>query len=212
VNTVYKMGDGYKLQLGQEFIDAKTVILAMGVHFAKPYPGEEEYLGRGVSYCATCDAPLYRGKTAAIVGYSREHEAEAVFMAELAAKVYYIPQYDGEVTFDKKEGSCDIEVAYGTPVAIEGQLKAERLVTDRGVIEADGIFLLRESISPGQLVPGLALDGNHVAVDRAMRTSLAGCFACGDITGPPYQYVKAAGEGNVAALSAVSYLSDNKNP
>ena len=64
-------------------------------------------------------------------------------------------------------------------------------------------------MAPAQLVPGLAADGGHVAVDAQMRTNLPGCFACGDAAGLPYQYVKAAGQGNVAALSAVEYLAAN---
>ena len=58
---------------------------------------------------------------------------------------------------------------------------------------------------------GLAVEGAHVNVNRRMETSIPGCFACGDITGTPYQYIKAAGEGNIAALSAVSYLDQRKN-
>ena len=84
------------------------------------------------------------------------------------------------------------------------------LETDDGEIQTDGIFLLRESVAPDKLVPGLELDGNHVKVDRRMATNLPGLFAAGDITGTPYQYVKAAGEGNVAALSAVSYIDGAK--
>jgi thioredoxin reductase (NADPH) len=204
---VYKMGGFYQMQLGQDFIRTSAVILATGVNFGKPYPGEEMFLGRGVSYCATCDAPLYRGKITTVVGYSPKQEPEAAFMAQLAEKVYYLPQYEGEVVFPSpREGSCTIEVLQEKPVAIEGNQKAEYLVTDRQKLKSDGIFLLRECVSPGHLVPGLAMDGNHVAVNRGMATNLEGCFACGDITGTPYQYIKAAGEGNVAALSAVAYL------
>jgi thioredoxin reductase (NADPH) len=208
VNAIYKTGADYQLQIGQTWIAAHAVILATGVNFGKPYPGEEMFLGRGVSYCATCDAPLYRDKVTAIVAYSPEQEAEAAYMAELASNVYYLPQYEGEVSFAPKEGSCAIKVLHEKPLAIEGAQKAERLVTEQSTIEADGIFLLRESIAPGRLVPGLATDGNYVEVDRSMRTNLEGCFACGDLTGTPYQYSKAVGEGNVAALSAVAYLSN----
>ena len=70
--------------------------------------------------------------------------------------------------------------------------------------------MLREAVAPGQLVPGLETEGSHVAVNRQMEASIPGVFACGDITGTPYQYVKAAGEGNVAALSAVKYLDGQK--
>ena len=66
--------------------------------------------------------------------------------------------------------------------------------------------MLRESVAPDKLVTGLKMNGAHVDVDRSMATEIKGCFACGDITGTPYQYIKAAGEGNVAALSAAAYL------
>ena len=68
----------------------------------------------------------------------------------------------------------------------------------------DGVFVLRDAVAPGQLVPGLAVEGSHVQVDRGMACSIPGCFACGDIVGTPYQYIKAAGEGNVAAHSCIS--------
>ena len=80
IGAVYAMGDYFALQAGEEMIEAETVILATGVVQAKPLPGEEELLGRGVSYCATCDAPLYRGKTAAVIGYSSAEEKEAAFL------------------------------------------------------------------------------------------------------------------------------------
>lgn len=96
------------------------------------------------------------------------------------------------------------------PVAIEKNGQKVKLQLDNGELEADGIFILRESVAPSQLVPGLSIDNNQVVVDRGLRTNIGGLFACGDITGAPYQYVKAAGEGNVAALSAVSYLAERK--
>ena len=75
---------------------------------------------------------------------------------------------------------------------------------------AASVFVLRDAVAPGQLVPGLETEGAHVKVNRRMESSLPGLFACGDITGTPYQYVKAAGEGNVAALSAVQWLDMHK--
>lgn len=203
ITSVYAMGDYYSLMSrSNQMYEASSIILATGVNMGKAYPGENEYLGKGVSYCATCDAPLYKGKKVVIVGFSKKEEEEANFMAEVASEVYYVPVYDGDVEVDER-----IKVIKDTPVAIEGGLKANKLVLKETEIEADGIFLLRESVSPSQLVPGLELDGNHVAVDRKMTTNLKGCFACGDIVGTPYQYIKAAGEGNIAALSAASYLS-----
>ena len=203
VSTVYAMGEMFSIQTKSNHIyEAKSVILATGVSFEKPYPGEEEFLGRGVSYCATCDAMLYRDKTVAIIGTSPKEEAEAEFMAEIAKKVYYIPLYPEEVSFDK-----DIIVRKEKPVSISGSIKVDKLVFENDELPVDGVFILRDSVFPQSLVPGLTVEGKHILVNRNMETNLKGCFSCGDCTGIPYQYIKAAGEGNVAALSAVSYLN-----
>ena len=207
VTTIIPMGDYFsilaKAGAQDKMYEASTVILAMGVNFGKPFPGEEEYLGKGVGYCATCDAPLYKGKTVTIVAYSKKDEEEAEYVASLAQKVYYVPMYKEEVQVPD-----NITIVKDTPVSIKGTTLVEALELKTQTIETDGIFLLRESTPPGQLLMGLEMDGNHIKVDRTMATNVPGCFAAGDIVGNPYQYIKAAGEGNIAALSAVSYLSN----
>ena len=205
INNIYSMGDYFALMGSKNTYEATTVILATGVNFGKPLKGEEEYLGRGVGYCATCDAPLYKDKIVTIIAYNKHEESEANFLAQVASKVYYIPMYKEEVELDES-----IEIIKDTPVEIVGEQFVQKLILKNNEIETDGLFILRDSISPGQLVPGLELDKNHVQVDRKMATNLKGCFAAGDIVGIPYQYIKAAGEGNIAALSAVSYLDELK--
>ena len=200
IAQIYAMGAYFALQ-GKEMYEASTVILASGVTFAKPLPGEEEFLGKGVSYCATCDAALYKGKSAAVIGYSPKEEAEAAFLAEVANQVYYLPQYAGKVSMPK-----NVDIVEAAPKEIKEAGAQKTLVTDKYDITVDGVFLLREIVAADKLVPGLQLDGLHVQVDRSMQTNLKGLFACGDITGTPYQYIKSAGEGNVAALSAAAYL------
>lgn len=205
-NTVYAMGEYFAIQGHVDMYEADSVILACGMSVAKPFSGELENLGKGVSYCATCDAALYRGKRAIVIGYTKDEEKEADFLAEMAAEVIYIPTYEDETSLSSK-----VKVMKGIkPVHIDKVDKKMVLTCDNGCIDADGIFILRESVAPSQLVPGLEIEENHVAVDRKMKTNLAGLFACGDITGAPYQYIKAAGEGNVAALSAVSYLAEKQ--
>ena len=205
INNIYSMGDYFALMGSKNTYEATAVILATGVNFGKPLKGEEEYLGRGVGYCATCDAPLYKDKIVTIIAYNKHEESEANFLAQVASKVYYIPMYKEEVEVDNS-----IEIIKDTPVEIVGEQFVQKLILKNNEIETDGLFILRDSISPGQLVPGLELDKNHVQVDRKMATNLKGCFAAGDIVGIPYQYIKAAGEGNIAALSAVSYLDELK--
>lgn len=208
VTNVYPMGDYYSILTKDDTFEADAVIITTGVNFGRPMKGEKEFLGKGVSYCATCDAMFYRGKTAAVIGYNPNDEEEAEFLAQVAKKVYYIPMYKEEVHLNE-----DIEVIHDTVVEITGDdanQKVSKLILKNCELELDGVFILRESVEANQLLPGLEMDGNHVAADRQMRTNLAGCFVAGDITGKPYQYIKAAGEGNVAALSAVSYLDEKK--
>lgn len=205
VNAVYAMGDYFAVQTANETYEATAVILATGVVQGKALPGEEEFLGRGVSYCATCDAPLYRGKRVAVIGSSPAAEPEAAYMAEVAASVLYLPLYEGTPDLPGT-----VQVIREKPTAVTGETLVTALHTEAGAYPVDGVFLLRDAMAPTQLVPGLEGAGGHVAVNARMQTNLPGCFACGDAVGLPYQYIKAAGEGNVAALSAVEYLAAQK--
>lgn len=206
VTAVYAMGDYFALQTPEELVEARTVILAAGVVTAKPLPGENELLGRGVSYCATCDAHFYRGKTVAVIGYSGHSCREADFLAESCEKVLYFPAAPHDVTVSPK-----VTVVRDKPSAILGQRQVTGIKTVSGAeYPVDGVFVLRDAVAPDKLVPGIQTQGNHIQVDLQMRTNLPGLFACGDVTGIPYQYVKAAGQGNVAALSAVAYLAEQK--
>ncbi|MDP4088819.1 MAG: NAD(P)/FAD-dependent oxidoreductase, partial [Bacillota bacterium] len=205
VNSVYAMGDYFAMMVNDKMYEAKALILATGMEYTKPLRGEEEFLGRGVGYCATCDAPLYRGKTITVVGYNREAEEEANYVSELAGKLYYIPMYKGDYRI--RDG---IEVINDKPLVITGGDRVTNLQLMNKTLDTDAVFILKDSISPGQLVPGLEMENGHIKVDRNMRTNLEGCYAAGDCTGKPYQYIKSAGEGLVAALSAVAYI-DSKS-
>ena len=206
VTTVYAMGDYFALMVNEKMYEATTVILATGMEYTKPIKGEEQLLGKGVGYCATCDAPLYRGKTVTIIGYNKEAEEEADFVSEVAEKVYYIPMYKDAVKVNE-----NIEIVAKKPLEIVGEEKVSSIKTDDGELETDGVFVLKDSISPGQLVPGLEVEDGHIKVDREMKCNIPGCFAAGDCVGKPYQYIKSAGEGNIASLSAVKYIDTLKN-
>ena len=203
INAVYAMGDYFVLQSADQMFESKSVIISTGVVAGKAFPGEDENLGRGVSYCATCDAALYKGKEAIVIGYSVREEEEANFLAEKADKVTYIALYK-----DVSQLADNIEVVTGTvPKEIIKEGDKMILVTNKDRLSADGIFILRDAVSADKLVPGLLMEDGHIAVGRDMSTNIEGVFACGDVTGKPYQYIKAAGEGNIAALSAISYLT-----
>ena len=206
ISAVYAMGDYYAMQAGEQMLEATTVILATGVVQGKPLPGEEENLGHGVSYCATCDAALVRGKRVAVVGYSAREDAEAAFLSEICPEVLYFPMYRDVNQLPEK-----VTVIPETVNEVRKQAGKMTIYTSENSYTAEAVFVLREAVAPGQLVPGLETEGAHVRVNRRMETNLPGCYACGDLTGTPYQYIKAAGEGNIAALSAVGYLDQKKH-
>ena len=201
VDSVYPMGESFMASAEGQIYEARSVILAVGMETAKVIPGEEEFLGRGVSYCATCDGNLYRGKRLAVVCTDPELEDEIAFLASLASHVTVYATYK---TFSLEAENLSWKNGY--PLEIGGTDRVES-VTDRdGSEAADGVFFLEASISPGILLRGLETENGHIVVKRDQSTSVAGCFAAGDCTGRPYQYAKAVGEGNVALHSVLNYL------
>ena len=144
VNSIYAMGDYFTLIVNDKMYEATSIILATGVNFGKPFKGEEEFLGKGVGYCATCDAPLYKDKVVTIIAYNKHEEAEANFIGTIASKVYYVPMYKQEIEVDSS-----IEIIKDIPVEIVGDSSVKKLILKNSEIETDGVFILRDSISPG---------------------------------------------------------------
>ena len=205
VTNVMSAGNYYMVLADNEIYEAKTLILAMGVMTAKLLKGEDALLGRGVSYCATCDGMFYKDKKIAVLCNDPKYEHEVEYLADLAAKITYFPLFsDSQV---KKE---NVTISKDFPVKVNGIDRVTGLTLKSGeTLSVDGIFCLRNAIAPSKLIPGLEIENGHIVVDRAQKTNLPGCFAAGDCTGRPYQYTKAVGEGNVAAHSCISYLAEN---
>lgn len=206
VNAVYSMGEYFALQVGKEMIESKSLIIATGVTASKTLKNEDEFLGRGVSYCATCDAHFCKGKDVAVIAYTKEAEEDALFLSEVCSSIKYFPLYDiSNEIFDK---NGNIQIIKDKPIGFAGNMKAEKIICENSSYDAFSTFVVRNNISADKLVPGLKTDGTHIIVDLQMETNIKGLFACGDIAGKPYQYIKSAGQGNVAALSAVAYLAN----
>lgn len=201
IDSIYAMGSHFVLMSNDKSFEATSIILATGIEYTKPLVGELEHLGRGVSYCATCDANFYKKKKVAILGYNKDAERDANYVSEIASEVYYIPMYKEPYSINES-----IAIIKDKPKKILNEDGSRTLVLDNNEIKVDGIFIIKDSISPAQLVPGLLIEEDHISVDRYMKTNIKGCFAAGDCVGKPYQYIKAAGEGNIASLSAVKYL------
>lgn len=204
VTNVMSEGNYYMVLADNEIYEAKTLILAMGVMTAKLLKGEDELLGRGVSYCATCDGMFYKDKEIAVLCNDPKYEHEVEYLADLAAKVTYFPLFsDSQV---KKE---NVTISKEFPVEVNGIDRVTGLTLKSGeILSVDGVFCLRNAIALSKLIPELEIENGHIVVDRAQKTNLPGCFAAGDCTGRPYQYTKAVGEGNVAAHSCISYLAE----
>ncbi|MGI5979625.1 MAG: NAD(P)/FAD-dependent oxidoreductase [Oscillospiraceae bacterium] len=183
------MSGRFGVSVGENFFDAGALILASGVVQAAAYEGELEYLGRGVSYCATCDGMLYRGKKVAVIGLSGDAESEADALRDMGVDVMY---------FDK---------TFAKNYKIIGEQRVTAIEAEGREFPVDGVFILRSTIAPSSFLSGLELDEwDHIKVDREMRTNIPGVFAAGDCVGKPYQIAKAVGDGNIAALSACAYL------
>lgn len=202
INQVFKMGKLFAIFSGQESWQAKTVIFCMGTAPANTMKGETEFLGRGVSYCATCDGRLYQGRRIAVVCTSPKYEEEVEFLADLADKVILFVSYKGcGISRD------NVQIINGLPKEITGEQLVNGIKSLKDFYEVDGVFCLKDAYSPASILNGLEMDNNHIKVDRVQETNIKGCYAAGDCTGRPYQYAKAIGEGNVAMHSAVEYLS-----
>ena len=182
--------DTWYVSIGADMENASALVLASGVQRGKKFPGEEQFLGRGVSYCATCDGMLYRGKSVVVVGYTDSARQEADFLSSIGCSVTYF----------EKPKSC----------VIEGAAQVERVTVNGETAECACVFLLRPAMAPTDLFPGLEVEGSFVKVDRKMATNLPGLFAAGDCTGGPLQVSKAIGEGLVAGQSAAAYAARRK--
>ncbi len=206
VTNITPMGSHYMILGGNEIFEAKTVLLATGAVSGKGLPGEENLLGRGVSYCATCDGFFYRGKTIAVYCAAKRFEHEVEYLAHIAERVYLFAPYEG------CEVKADNIIRPEKPMrqVLGGQRVEGIQLTDKSEIPVDGVFFLRSAVAPGKLLEGLQMDGVHIAVDRNMATSMPGVFAAGDCTGRPYQIATAVGQGNAAAHAILEYLSANR--
>lgn len=204
---------------------ARTVILATGTDRNKlAIPGEDKYLGKGLSYCATCDGMFYRNKTVAVVGGSNAATMAATMLSDVATKVYIIyrgTELRGEPAWvDQVKEKENIEIIYTTlVVGLEGEDRLEKVKLSKeyngsDYLEVDGIFVEIGS-EPNITLPlklGLEVDShNYIVVDKEQKTSLEGLWAAGDCTtNSNYfkQVVTAVGEGAIASNSIYVYLKE----
>lgn len=205
VIDIMKYNDMFMINFNGKIINAKAVVLALGITKEKMLNNEEKLLGKGISYCATCDGALYKGKNIAVYGNADDIIEEANFLSSLGANVNYIT-----VKKDIKGLNQNINVINGIISDIIGDNKLEGIIINDKYIKLDGLFLLRNSIAPNSIVKDLILEDGYIVVNRNMETNIKGIYACGDCTGNPLQISKATGEGLVAAQNAAKYIDKLK--
>ena len=198
--------NGFSLTVGSQVYQGRALILAPGVIRAAKYPGETEYLGRGVSYCATCDGMLYRNRPVTVVGLAPDSPQEANYLHSLGCQVVYVSP--------RQPQGLDEGIPYvkAGKLAVRGEQAVTGLETDGTLLPCAGVFILRRAVAPTDLLPTLETEEGVIRVDRRMATNIPGVFAAGDCTGGPLQVSKAVGEGHVAALSACEYLDLQGQP
>lgn len=202
VRQVMPMSDTFMVLIGNDILSARSVVLAMGAARPKLLPGEEALLGQGVSWCGTCDGMFYRGKDVAVLSAWQGGVEEGIFLSSLATKVDYYFLKAHEVPTD-----ASFSCKHGKPLSLRREDGKIILTTDGGEASYDGVFLFRPAVAPSQMVTGLDTAKGFIAVDAHQRTNIPRLYAAGDCAGQPLQVAKAAGEGNVAAISAAEDLS-----
>lgn len=228
VESLREEGGGFVLTAEDEESVARTVILATGsVPRKLGVPGEAEYAGRGVSWCATCDGALFRDKVVAVIGGGDAAADEALFLTKFAAKVYLVHRRAELRATKCIQERCfandKIEMRWDrVPSQIrghEGRVTGVVLQSTIGepdeVLELQGVFEFVGVHPSSELVAGLAqlTEVGWVKVDATMMTSVPGLWAAGDVTDTPLkQVVTAAGQGATAAFEALRYLDSGTCP
>ena len=207
-----------RVRTRDQVYEAHTVIIAIGVARKKlEVPGAKEFLGKGVSYCATCDGNFFKGRNIAVVGSDNEAAEEALHLADLAQKVTLVPHREIDIVnavMSRLNSKPNVEIL---PISKIHAIVGDELVTGLRIsrdgsettLSVEGVFIAMGSTPISQLIlkaGGLTDDRGCLIVDKHQRMNLEGVFAAGDCTCGGMQIVAAAGEGSVAGMRAASYV------
>ena len=198
---------------------AKSVVIATGSERKKlGIPGELEFAGKGVSYCATCDGPFYKDKTVCVIGGSDSAAKEALFLSQNVKKVYII--YRGEeiraepINKKRVEENQKIEIIYNTNVTeIKGENTVKSVIFDNGKeFETDGVFIEVGSNPNSDIAKRIGVktnEKNEILINRKSETNIPGIFAAGDVADAPFkQAITGVSEGVIAAYSVFDFLKE----
>jgi thioredoxin reductase (NADPH) len=212
-------GEVKTIETSKQKVETKSIIITTGGQSKElGVKGEKEFIGKGVSYCAVCDGPLFKGKTIAIVGDGNPAVDEALYMGELA-KTYLIHDGDKLVAEEAKQEKLrndGVKILPNTEVKqINGSQMVESITIKgkEGVreLKVDGVFIAAGIASGSEVAKNAGVsvdDSGNIKVDRNQETNMKGVYAAGDVTGNVWQISKAIGEGCVAALKASEYVKE----
>ncbi|OIO63040.1 thioredoxin-disulfide reductase [Candidatus Woesearchaeota archaeon CG_4_10_14_0_2_um_filter_33_10] len=224
--SIEKINNIFKVKTKKEEYESKTVIIANGrIPRELNIPGEKEFKNKGITYCATCDAPLFAGKDVAVIGGGNSALDAVIQLMKIAKKIYLINLTDKficeEVRLDKARNSEKVEILENTETKeiIGDKFVSQMKVLKEGkekILDVQGVFI--EIGSVPTIIDVKTQDGNlklnkgnEIIVDQYCKTNIPGLFAAGDVTDVPYkQIIIAAGQGSIATLSAFDYLSKIK--
>ncbi len=221
VENIKKTNEGFLIKINKEEILAKKLIISTGTQRRElGILREKELVGKGISYCATCDAGFYKDKIAAVVGGGDAALTAALLLAKFAKKVYIIyrkPEFTkAEIAWvDEVQNTENIEVIFNTEVKeLLGEEKLEKIKLNQGEdLELDGLFIEIGGTSNTKLAEelNLELENGEIVVDKNQETNVSGVFAAGDVANKPFkQMITAAGDGATACYSAYKQLQKEK--
>ena len=216
------MGKTFGVSAGKEFVEGRALLLATGIAQRGTFPGETDYLGRGVSYCATCDGMLYRGKTVVVNGGGNTAVGDALYLAKLCKKVYLVHRRDelrASAVYRDALRENGVEILWNSRITA---LRKEKRLTGvevedlrtgaRRELFCDGLFVAIGRVPDTALFAGqVELDpSGYIVADETTRTSVPGVFAVGDArTKAVRQIVTAVADGAVAAHYAEEFLLED---
>lgn len=225
VQKAEKVGNEFILHYDDKKVKGKTLIVALGTeHRQLNIPGEKKFLGKGVSYCATCDGNFFKQKTVAVIGGADSAAKAAIYLSEICKKVYVVYRKHEmrcePVSLSKICNTSNIEILYfSQPTEIIGENVVRQLKiiqenedkTEEKILDVDGVFVEVGATPAIDVVKDLNLEmkENYIITGKDTKTNLEGVFAAGDVTnGPMKQMVTAAGEGSIAAKMAHEFLME----
>ncbi|MEM4605835.1 MAG: thioredoxin-disulfide reductase [Candidatus Pacearchaeota archaeon] len=218
--SVFKKENLFEVETEKNKFYSKTIIICLGTQHKKlEIKGEEEFLGKGVSYCPTCDGNFFKNKTVGVIGGANSAATAALYLSKIAKKVYIIYRRDKmrceAILLNRLKEEQNVFFFYNSiPLEIIGDKKVKKLKilenNKEKYLDLDGVFIQIGAKPNLDVLKNLGLDVNeqdYIKTNKKMETNLEGVFACGDITDNPFkQITTAVGEGAVAASSVQEFI------